>query len=805
MSATLAPPPAPRAPGARPTSRPASAGTGASRPRRPGFLPDPAELALVGLTVAAMAGLVRLFSGWSFFLPVVVTVLAAHALALAGRRLGIGPLTATALSGIGMVVVVAWVVEPQTLTFGLPLGGTLDAVSADLKAAWDRFGEVKAPTPVVPGFVLACAVGGWVAAFAADTFAFRARARFEALAPSFVLFLFGAILGAERYRLAASALYLAAVLAFLVLSERVRIASPSWFAGRSLEGGRALVRGGARAAAVAVAVAVIVAPHVPGAHSRGLVGWRDGATKGSSSRQTVSPLVDIRERLVSRTGIELFRVKSSAPSYWRLTSLERFDGNIWSSSGSYSPARGPLPPGVSSRASQEVVIQEFDIRALDAIWLPAAYRPQRLDGGRGVRFDSDSSSLLTDADTAAGLRYSVQSAVPRPTEAQLVPATAALPKNLEEEYLALPDDFPARVKGLAADLTRSDPANCDRLGCSPDETSSGRLTPYHRARALQDWFRSTFTYDLNQRAGHDTSAIERFLFVNKAGYCEQFAGSFAALARSLGMPARVAVGFTPGTPAPDGTYHVTDREAHAWPEVYLAGFGWVAFEPTPGRAVPGGDAYTGIRDPAPSAGSDPGAPTATTAAPTTAPAPEGVTPATEPREEAASPTDTGRDRSPWPVPAPLTALAVAVLAYAGGVPLLGRLRRSRRRARAVTPTDRVLVSWEEAGDDLARAGLGRQPWETASEYAGRAGRVAAGVAAPLAELAGHLSVAAYSPTGVDDAAARRAESAAAAVRADVRTTANPVRRAIWVLDPRPLARTVRTFAARPRRKTDESV
>ena len=805
MSTTLAPRPAPRAPSPSPASRPRSRGTGASRPSRPAFLPDPAELALVALTVAAVAGLARLFSGWSFFVPVVVTVLAAHALALAGRRVGLGPLTATALSGVGLVLVVAWVVEPHTLTFGLPLGRTWDVVNLDLKAAWERFGEVKAPTPAVPGFVLAAVAGGWLAAFAADTFAFRARARFEALAPSFVLFLFGAILGAERYRLAASVLYLAAVLAFLVLSERARAGGPSWFAGRSGDGARALVRGGARTAAVAVAVAVLVAPHVPGAHSRGLIGWRDGATKGSSSRKTVSPLVDIRNRLISRTGVELFRVTATDASYWRLTSLEQFDGNIWSSSGSYSPARGALPTQVSTRASQDAVTQEFDIRALSSIWLPAAYRPERFRGPRGVRFDSDSSSLLTDADSVEGLRYSVESLVPRLTDEQLLPATAPPPRDVAEGYLALPEDFPARVRRLAQDLTRADAANCGRLGCSPAESGRGDLSPYHKARALQDWFRSEFTYDLNQRAGHDTSAIERFLFSTRAGYCEQFAGSFAAMARSLGLPARVAVGFTPGAPTPDGVYHVTDREAHAWPEVYLAGFGWVAFEPTPGRAVPGGDDYTGIRDPVTPAGVDPAAPTATTVSPSTVPAAGGATPTTERPEETVTPSDTGRDRSVWPVPGPVTALAVVVLAYAGGVPLLARLRRARRRARAATPTARVEVAWEEAGDDLALAGLGRQPSETAAEYAGRAGRVAEGVAAPLAELAGHLSVAAYSPAGVDEGAAGRAESAAAAVRADLRATAPPVRRALWVLDPRPLVRAVREWAAGARRRTDGKV
>ncbi|HEX2193052.1 MAG TPA: transglutaminaseTgpA domain-containing protein [Acidimicrobiales bacterium] len=781
MSTTLAPRPSPVRTG--PASRPG----GPRPPRRATFVPDPAEVALAGLTVAAVAGLIRLFSEGSFFLPVLVTVLAAHALALVTRRLELGPLTATALSGVGLLVVVGWAVEAHTLTFGLPLGRTWDAVNFDLRTAWERFGEVKAPTPVIPGFVLAAAAGGWVVAFASDTFAFRARARFEALAPSFVLFLFGAILGAERYRLPASVLYLAAVLSFLVLSERARAASPSWFAGRSREGAQALVRSGAVTAAAAVALAVLVAPQVPGAHSRGLIGWRDGPTKGSSSRQTVSPLVDIRDRLISRTGIKLFGVRSSAPSYWRLTSLEHFDGTSWSSSGSYSPARGPLPAGITTRATQETVIQEFDVRALSGIWLPAAYRPQRLEGARNVRFDPDSSSLLTDEDSAAGQRYSVQSAVPRLTSEQLVPAAAALPRNLATEYLALPDDFPGNVAALARRVTGADPATCERLGCTAAETAAGELTPYHKARALQDWLRSTFTYTEDVPAGHSTSAIERFLFETRAGYCEQFAGSFSAMARSLGLPSRVAVGFTPGTRAPDGTYQVTDREAHAWPEVYLAGFGWIAFEPTPGRAVPGGDDYTGIGSSAP-AGADPATPTATTEAPATVPPAAEAVPTTQPQDESVAATEDGGLR--WPVPGPVTAVAVALLVYAVGVPLAGRLRRSRRRARAETPTARVLVAWDEAGDDLALAGLGRLPSETAPEYAGRAGRVVAGVAVPLAELAGHVSAAAYSPAGVDEATAARAEAASAAVQADVRATTPPARRALWVLDPRPLVRAV---------------
>ena len=93
--------------------------------------------------------------------------------------------------------------------------------------------------------------------------------------------------------------------------------------------------------------------------------------------------------------------------------------------------------------------------------------------------------------------------------------------------------------------------------------------------------------------GHGNDAIEAFLR-QRIGYCEQFAGTFAAMARSIGVPARVAVGFTPGTEQPDGSRSVLGKNAHAWPEIWFDGLGWVPFEPTPGRGAPGAEGYTGL-------------------------------------------------------------------------------------------------------------------------------------------------------------------------------------------------------------------
>ncbi len=137
-----------------------------------------------------------------------------------------------------------------------------------------------------------------------------------------------------------------------------------------------------------------------------------------------------------------------------------------------------------------------------------------------------------------------------------------------QPYLELPEDLPQRVKDLADRVTR------------------GTDTILARAIALQQWFRDPdeFAYDLRQRPGTGKAAILAFL-EDRRGYCEQFASTMAVMARYLKIPARVNVGFTPGTPNPDGTRTISAHDAHAWPELFMPGVGWTRFEPTPGSAA----------------------------------------------------------------------------------------------------------------------------------------------------------------------------------------------------------------------------
>jgi transglutaminase-like putative cysteine protease len=270
----------------------------------------------------------------------------------------------------------------------------------------------------------------------------------------------------------------------------------------------------------------------------------------------------------------VFTVSSPVPSYWRLTALADFDGMTWSAGNQYHDARGRLELGFGPEVEGEIVTQTFEIKSLGSAWLPAAFSPVRVHGPDQIGFDAESSSLVTSSRTSDGLTYTVESVLPNYDVARLRAAGAPPVGGDFARYLALPDDFPAALADLARAIT------------------ADASTPYDQAFALQNWFR-TFAYEFPLRYGQGKPTMEEFLS-QRRGYCEQFAGTYAAFARVLGLPSRVAIGFTPGERRDDGRYYVQGKHAHAWPEIYFEGVGWVPFEPTPGRGVAGAEQYTGV-------------------------------------------------------------------------------------------------------------------------------------------------------------------------------------------------------------------
>ena len=762
-----------------------------------------AEIALLAVTSSVVLGMGRLFAGGGWIGPMAASAVAAHVTVALLRRRGASLVTSAAVMVVAAAVVTTWVSYWSTTRAGIPTGDTWSAMDADLDTAWSLYQEVVAPTPAVRGFVVASCLALWVVAYIADWAAFRLWVPFEATLPAGTLFLFTALLGETAGRGWAVATFAGAVIGFLLLHRLARQdGSAHWVADRRAAGNRSLLVAGTGLGVLAVVAGTALWPAVPGSRSVPLVDVAD--IGGSDSRVTVSPLVDIRSRLVQQAAVEVFRVVSPVSSYWRLTSLEDFDGRRWTSTGSFGTADGELPESVPASVEHEEFEQSFTISALAALWLPSAYEPRALDiDGAKVRYDEESATLIVDNDISSsdGLTYRVTSRSPRITPADLTGTSDEVPGDIRDDYLDLPDDFSPRVRALAADIV--------------DDADAA--TPAQQARALQDYLR-TFDYSLDRQAGHSEDAMEDFLFENRVGYCEQFAGSFAAMARSRGIPARVAVGFTAGERHPDApdTYVVRGEYAHAWPEVYIADAGWVAYEPTPNRGMPGAESYTDV-DPQQAEAGNPGGfvETPTTETIPTVPSDSTVPSSDRPdRDEDLFAGDQSTDESTSepdaapvryvlrPIQRALPIVAGLVVAYLALVPLAMALRRRRRRQRATAPLEQVDLAWTEAVEAAAIVGFEERPSDTYVERALRLGEAVPAAADAALTLAARLEVGTYSAEGADLEDAEVAWHAAAAIEAAVLEQATRFERVRRWFDPRSVVRTWRhDRAARQRRIT----
>ncbi|MEX2294253.1 MAG: DUF3488 and transglutaminase-like domain-containing protein [Acidimicrobiales bacterium] len=742
------------------------------------------EVGLASVTLAAVLGMSRLFAGAGWLLPLTTNAIVAHLTVTVARRRGLSLGASAAVTTISALVVATWTIYGGTTTYGIPTADTLSVMRSDLNQAWGLYQHVVAPTPVEEGFVFASAIAVWVVAYVADWAAFRLWVPFEATLPAGTLFLFTALLGAPRGRGWAVALFAGTLLGFLLLHRTTRQdGTAPWVGDRRVEGNRSVLSVGMLLGVVAVVSGTVLGPLLPGADAPGVLDPR--GADGDGTRVTISPLVDIRSRLVDQSNIEVFTVQSPEPAYWRLTSLDRFDGRIWSSSGSYEQASGSLPASTEAHLRSETFDQRFRIEALAAIWLPGAYEVRAIDvDGAKVLYEPRSSTLIVDRDneTSDDLSYRVTSSSPRITAADLRGSGGAVPDTINAHYLELPADFSPAVQRLAEDLV------------------AGAPTPYAAARALQDHLRS-FTYDLAVQAGHSGDALETFLFETQRGYCEQFAGAFAAMARAIGLPARVAVGFTQGErdAIDPELFRVRGEHAHAWPEVFLAGTGWVSFEPTPGRGQPFAEDYTGV----PAAQAGPADPTTVTTNPLTAdtspgatlPDTSGARPSrddelnTAPSAGGGSSTDTLVTRLVTrPLRMVVGLIAILLVAHLALFPTALLVGHRRRRRRARTPLERVSLAWTEASEAAAMLGHRELRSDTLEERADRLTSVVPNGGDAARELTHRAQIALYSAEGADHLDAELAEEAGATIRELVRSSATLTARIRPWIDPRPTVR-----------------
>ncbi len=339
-----------------------------------------AALTLYSLVVAV--GFARVFSGWDFLADLALLSIAGHGCSFLLRRARVSgwiSIPAVAAVLLWLLLVIHY---RASMTWLVPRGATWDQLDLEVGLVRDQFQTAVAPVLYGVGWATLAGFAMIVVVVMADSFAFRAEARGEALVPGGVLFVFIAALGSPRLRIVATALLIAAgvvaVVALRTLHDRTRRVELT-----STRRPAPLMLPAAVATAAVVAVlAGVVGPRIPGAQAEPLYETKG---RGGGVTEVISPLVDIRSRLTNRGDEELFRVFAETPAYWRATTLPEFDGRTFR-----LPERdleridddGAID-GTSTSAGDIRIVQQIQVLSLGGKLIPAAADPVAADGFSG--------------------------------------------------------------------------------------------------------------------------------------------------------------------------------------------------------------------------------------------------------------------------------------------------------------------------------------------------------------------------------------------------------------------------------------
>ena len=718
-----------------------------------------ARLSLVALLATTVLAFNQVFARGDFAAPVLTGMAIAGGIAAATRR---GVRTSLMLvSSAGALVCYLCLVFAGSRTFyGLPTPSAVTELWRPLTTAYEFARIDFAPVPLRSGYVIVLVASFWVATSVAEIATFRHRRPLLASAAPIALFATALVLGSGEGAGWLVPAFLASLLTLWALESSRRLRS--W--------GELAPRGGsrdgpdpggvtARRMGAATLTAALVAPLVLPAADHALLSWRTGESgrgvaNGGGGR--VDPLVSLAPQLLAQSDKELFRVEARAPSYWRLTSLTRFDGERWTprwgvlrALEGLGPQSGDALPLVPPNAPIERLAQRFWLTGLAGNMLPAAAQVRRVTvHGGSTRTDKheigvDEEGSLQVTGDASKLSYSAESLLPALTYREL---RRARPASGASHYTELPLRLSGQVRDIAARWTKGSP------------------TPLDKLIAIQNRLRE-FDYSLKVPRKASSDYLTEFLTKTKEGYCQQFATAFAVLARIHGYATRVSVGFLPGDRDPNNPDRFIARgtHAHAWPEVYFEGYGWVPFEPTP-RSATGPPSYTVSPPSGGSAGAASGG-----GAQRLGSDPRGrLLDARDggPRGDLSlnEPADGGRNQvGQWQEGFERLArfLLLAAAAFVVAVPSLKRWRTARRYRRARSPSARVgaaFACFQEEAADLASP---RSTSESASSYARRLAASNRVAAQPALRLAALHDEAEYGPEGSspDDAARARALAA----------------------------------------------
>lgn len=635
-----------------------------------------------GVVTAGLHSVLQDVLWWFGLFPLLIAVLgtAAAARAMSNRRW----LPTVASSLVLLLLLTVFFAARSALLFIIPTFGTL-AEFGDLgQAGALSISGQSVPAEVTPGIMFLLCLGIGALAIAADAAAVTWRRPVLAGLPLAVVLSIPGFIG---IRLTDLFVFMLAAIAWLVL---LRAGQPLRQTGRAL---------GLGAVAVVVALALPLGlPPVDESQAR--------SDSFSGYLAGVNPVLKLGEDLRRQVPRTVLRYSSltDSPTYLRLVSLQNFSAETWEPDpptiqrDNRPAVIGPVP-GLAAEVGVEDETTWIDVLNLGSPWLPVPYPVTGVSGLRGDWFWDPDDLTLTSPDRAArGEEYRAASLMVQPTPQQLTSAGSVVPPGFEK-YLELPENLP------------------DIIGATAAEVAGSATSNYGMAVALQEFFRDgAFAYSETApvEQGYDGNGMEvlaKFLEV-RSGYCIHFASAMAVMARTLGIPSRVAVGFLPGEREDElvegrASFRVTTKDAHSWPELYFDGIGWTRFEPTPGLGfVPtyADEATPGVPVP-PSDQTDP------TTSPSPAPTPTAIAPPVDPSGPSASENGAAMSLG-WLWSAVIAFSALLLLLAPAIVRALQRSIRMRRLARgspaAATGWRELLQTAEDLGVVIAATATPRK-------------------------------------------------------------------------------------------------
>jgi hypothetical protein len=505
----------------------------------------------------------------------------------------------------------------QSFGHVLPTLSSLQHLGRLARAGMDESAKYAPPAPELPGILLLGAGAIGIVALLVDFTAVRLRNAALAGAPLLLLV-------TEPFAVSAGRSWFETVLAFCLgtagylgmLGAESRERIREWEQPRPGADGppdmTALASTGRRVGAVAVVIALCLPLFIPGLHVTRLLGGNpgiggnpgDAAGGVGTGAGFPSPETAVSSQLLqsANTPIMSYRVTGStsagtpAPAeYLQLYVLDQLSAGGFHPAANatavqLTPAGGTLPaaPGLpgdtlqTGRPNWPVVattiqvspgiVASTTLNGKNADVVPVPYPALSVDLPTGTWIAQPDDLMVYSPDVQiSGLSYRVLSLDPEPTTLDLADA-GRVPADIASKYLTVPSSYAALLATLADDITAGEPTAIDK------------------AQTLQAWLASAggFTYSLKAPSVTNAVGLQNFLETTKRGYCQQFAVAMAVLARLVGIPSRVVIGYTSGTRQRDGSWLVSSHDAHEWPELYFAGSGWLRFEPTPaGRAGQG--------------------------------------------------------------------------------------------------------------------------------------------------------------------------------------------------------------------------